>query len=431
MILGRYTPTLDTVALLVNTEDFKPDNFAEGIFSTKNPLEKAIQYHEFWGHVALTKKSSFWTRLFIMNFYSYLGFLRMLKITEAGLVQTKLERIKKDTMDIIVTEEILRTLHNKWRPLQETMANAFLLSVQKRTEDTELKKIIETLVWKNNEHSKIITQLTKVSELILEEIGLENGWKLLVDMSMYASSPDIFVPKEMPKNQEDLLRLKKEGYEKGYQIGKNDPALDDPTGRFVEMIVVVRKCMDEIKKSLRRGCDVRYLASNIANMCGHPIQILPDQISVVMDQLKLITENKNVIPDASRRAWHSEVIKSMGFFKEISQEDYPMYWFINDINSDKIYFTNNKIIAKNEELWQYIHGSILKYQFLKSLEKGEDFLTCFDNKFSYCKSDCTKCGIYNYLKVVRNLYKVTSDFSYEDLRREAMDTNRIREGLTR
>ena len=69
-------------------------------------------------------------------------------------------------------------------------------------------------------------------------------------MSMYASSPDIFVPKEMPKNQEDLLRLKKEGYEKGYQIGKNDPALDDPTGRFVEMIVVVRKCMDEIKKSL-------------------------------------------------------------------------------------------------------------------------------------------------------------------------------------
>jgi hypothetical protein len=355
----------------------------------------------------------------------------MLKITEAGLAQTKLERIKKDTIDIIATEEILRISHNKWRPLQETMANAYLLLVQKRTEDTELKKIIETLVWKNNEHSKIITQLTKMSELILEELGLENGCKFLVDMSMYASSPDIFAPTEKPKNQEDLLRFKKEVYEKSYQIGKNDPALDDPTGRFIEMIVVVRKCMDEIKKSLRRGCDVRYLASNITNMCGHPTQILPDQISVVMDQLKLITENKNVIPDAGRRAWHGEVTKSMGFFKEISQEEYPIYWFINDINSGKIYSTNNQIIGKNEDLWQYLHGGILKYQFLKSMEKGEDFLTCFDNKLSDCKSDCTKCGIYNYLKVVRDLYKVTSDFSYEDLRREAMDRNRIKSAILR
>ena len=69
IILGRYTPSMDTIALLVNTEGFKFENLAKDVFGTKDPLEKAVQIHEFWGHVTFTKMSSFWTQLFIINFY--------------------------------------------------------------------------------------------------------------------------------------------------------------------------------------------------------------------------------------------------------------------------------------------------------------------------------------------------------------------------
>jgi len=88
IVLGEYTPSLDALALLIKSEEPDPEKIIKEIIDGKNTIQKLVQYHEFL-HVRLTKKTSLWTVLVMYEFYSYLGFLRMLKIVEKGMEKPK------------------------------------------------------------------------------------------------------------------------------------------------------------------------------------------------------------------------------------------------------------------------------------------------------------------------------------------------------
>jgi len=431
--LGRYTPTLDTIALLVNTKESEPKNILKGTVQPKNILEQLVQYHEFLGHVQLTKNSTIWSILFGSNFYLHLGFLRMIKIVDAGLAKPKMERLRKDMRDLITMDEIMNDIHDMWRPLHETLANIHLFAIGKLSKDPELKREVEELINANNSNSKIISDLTRLSESIIEELGTEIGWRFLVYLAHQASSMDItrFSQKQHPKDFEDLKRMKKEGFEMGYEIGKKDPSSLDPTARFIEMVLLTRKCLDEIKRALKRGVNATALSMDIVNMCGFRPDIIDDQVAFIMEQFKYIAHDDKVIPDEGRRSWHMEGERYFGMFKEIIEDEMPAIWFINDVNSGKIVTTHSRAAKKHEEWRQYVHVNILRYQFLNSMEKGEDLIECFGNSLFECPPDCKSCGLYSFLDVTKKLYGITSDFSYEELKREGLDPDRMRDAISK
>lgn len=357
----------------------------------------------------------------------------MLKIVDAGLAKPKMERLRKDARDLIVMNKIMNDIHDMWRPLQETLANIHLFTIGKLTEDPDLKHEIKELINANNMNSKIISKLTGLSEYILEEIGMEAGWHMLNGLAYQASSTDImkFSQRHMPKDFEDLKRMKKNTFEKGFKNGKKDPLYSNPTARFIEMVLLTRKCLDEIKRALKRGATPAMLSINIATMCGYEPDIIEDQVAYMTQGLKTVAHNEKVISSESRRSWHMEAEKYFEMFKEIVEDDLPTIWFVNNINSGKIITTQTALGAKYEELRDYVHLNILKYQFLKSMKKGEDRIECFGNSLFECLSDCISCGLYPILETTKKLYSIISDFSYEELRREALDPDRLRDAISK
>jgi hypothetical protein len=429
IVYGRYSPYTDSMALLVNADEFGFENFSKDVFWTENPLDRAIQYHEFLGHVNLTKKSSYWTTLFAINFYSYLGFFRMLRIVEEGLVTSKQERIRKDTRDMIVMDEIYNHLNEAWRPLQEAIANFFLLILKKRSNDDEFKEKATSLIEANNAESRTIKELTDHAMMILDEFEFMDGWKLIVYAAHLASSPRLFIQKDKPNNFQELMMMKKDLYEEGHRWGTGDPGFLNPTVRYKEIITLAIKCQDEIKMSIKRGMDSSRIPLFAGQLCCHELDPFEDNVSCLIENLKNLATNENLISDEGRRGWHAEGVKRLEFLKQIASYNLPVNWFLNDIETSKIYYGNNKIIAENQEHWRYLYGNILKYQFLKSMKKGEDFIDCFEGKTTFCESDCESCEFYPILKAVRELYKETSDYSYDELKREGFDKERMMTSL--
>jgi len=431
IVLGRYTPTLDTIALLVNTKESEPSNILKETIQTEGILEKLVQCHEFLGHVQLTKNTTIWTDLFGFNFYAYLGFLRMIKIVDAGLAKSKMERLRKDTRDLITLDEYMNLIHHMWRPVQETSANIILLIIKKLTEDPEIKQEAEELINANNSNSKIIRDLTRLSEFIIEELGTEVGWHLLSLLIYLASS--LYIPKssQKPKDFEDFKSIKKYEYEMGYKFGKEDAASGNPTARFAEMLLLTMKCLDEVKKALKRGIDTLALSMAIMNMCGFKPDIIDDRVTFIMERFKYIAHDDKVIPDESRRSFHMAAERYFKMFKESIEDGMPAFWFVNDINSNKIVTSHSKVGKKYEELKGYTHINILKYQFLRSMEEGKDLIECFGNRLFECPSDCKSCGLYPILETAKKLYSITSDFSYEELKREGLDPDRMRDAISK
>lgn len=417
---------MDCIALLSNMGNYKFEKIEEDIFGTRNRLEQAVQYHELLGHVQLTRKSSYWTMLFIINLFSYFIFLRMFKITEAGLGRARLDRLRKDLIDLIVLDELLQIYHDLWNPLQETIANACLLSRKKSIVDPELKTIIEKLV-EENKKLKIIRELTDSSERIIEELGSKKGWELLNHISMYASSIKLIYFKELPKSPEDLMRIKKESYEIGYKIGKGRFSPINPTLRFYEMISKTERNINKLKK-ITSGAGLKNWVLNTSRICGHDTEMIEDQISFMTKYVNIIGESKEVIPDSERRNWIKETKRYILLFKYFTKIKFPLFWFISDINSGKIFFDNDRING-NDDLWSFLHLNIFKYQFLKGMKNKKNLIDCFDKKLWYCPSDCKNCYMIPLKKPVEDLYEITSDFSYEDLREEAKDTRSMKDRI--
>ena len=429
IVLGRYSPTLDSIAILANTENYKGKNVLENVFQTKDPLEKSVQAHEFWGHVKLTKHSSFWTNLFLTNIYSYLGFGRIMYLTEMGLGDEKKERIRKDFRDLITFDNMIEFLHNLWRPLQETLANCYLLKIQSQVDDPEHKKIINTLVWEQNRENKTITNLTKDCNFIMKEIGYEEGWKLLNFMSIEASSPEIIRLSSKPKNYDEIRNSKGEMFDTGYFEAKNDPYMNNPTGRFIELLMVIVRNIDIAKKSFKREVKKLDFVSFVGSMCGHKSQFLPDNLKLVKDQINLLTEKNGIITSETRRSGHLAASNIINIFEEMTKQDYPITWFINDVKTKKIILAPHPLILENDHLWDYVHSSIIRYQLMLSLAKGEDMIQCFGNNLTTCVSDCKHCNLHLKLKVAKDAFRMASEFSYEDLRKDAMDTGKWKERM--
>ena len=426
LVLGRYIPTLDIVALITNTESFNFDAFIKNILRPDDPLEKAVRYHEFIGHVELTKKSPYWANLFLMNVYSSIGFHRVEWIVENGLVQEKKERIRRDLRDLIAIDNIQRFLHNEWRIVQEVMANSYLLKVRDEVDDPEFRRTIDLLVWKANNENTAIVRLTKLCESIMKNLGYDKGWLMLEATSLIASSPKILLEGK-PKNQEELRRMKKEDFERGFRDGKFDPLRSSPNGRFLEMALVIGRNTDIMERSLKRGVDPLAIVFYVANMCGHEFRLPHDYLSLMSERMKIISQDKNVIPDDSRRSWHVEASEFLDIFKEITNIEEPIGIFVNNIKTGKIYSIAHMLLNRNRELQKYLYTEVMKYQFMKSLEKGEDLIRCFENRLHFCKDDCRTCDIYPYLRIARDAFKVASEFSYEDLREDAMDIKKWKE----
>lgn len=424
IVLGKYEPTIDSLGILADTKKYKLEHPEDDLFGSNNSWEKATQYHEFSGHAYLTKRSSYWTAIFMINLYSCLGFFRMYQLAFTGLAKTKLERMRKDTRDIIAMNEITLKLHNSWMPLQETIANAYLIA--KRKEDIQLEGVINKLIITNTAKSRIISDLTKSSEFIINELGCRMGWKFLVELALHASSPDLFkdLLKFKPQNFEEIRMSKKYAMEQSDKYFEENPLYGDPTARFTDMIEVAKADIEEIKKSLKNGIAPKSLSLDIASKCGHDIIPIQDQTNLLIDQMNLLT-SEQVMPDMERRVWHAQEEKYLRVFQVITKQDFPTFWFIVDKNSGKIIGSKHNITDTQKELEAYLHLNIKKDQFIMSLESGEDLINCFDNKSSICPSDCKSCIWYNTIKTTKKLYQIMNEFSYDDLRREALNINRM------
>ncbi len=430
IVLGKYSPSTDSLALLTNTENFKDKNTLKDVINTKDPLEKSIQYHEFFGHVRLTKQSSFWTNIFFMNIYSFLGMGRIMSLVEMGLADEKKERIRKDLRDLITFEYTKIFMHNQWRQLQETVANCYLLKVQSKTQDSEQKKIIDSLVWKQNAKNKSIYKMTKECHRIMNEIGYDKGWNLIEWMSLAASSPEYLKKNKKFKNYDELKEEKKQNFDKGYELGKKDFYSIDPTGRFVELLLVIGRNLDIIKKSFKRGVNEGELVTSAIRFCGHKFQNIKDNLKMVEERMKIISEKDGIIKSESRRSWHLEASKFMKIYKDITQQPLPIYWFINDSRTGKITISNHPIARDNDEVFDYLFGNIIKHQFMMSLEKGKDMISCFGNKSGICTKDCKDCYLYPKLKVAKDAFNFASKFSYEELKKDALDTAKWRSRMS-
>lgn len=201
---------------------------------------------------------------------------------------------------------MLEHFFNTWRPLQETIANCYLLKIQSNLDNSDQYDIVNSLVWEQNRDSKIITNLTKICNNIMTEIGYEKGWKLLNFMSIEASSPDFLHIETEPKNYEELKKLKSQMFDIGYSQGRDDPYLNDPTGRFIEMLTVIVRNIDIAKKSFNRGVDELQFVSYVGSLCGHKNQFLPDNLGWMRNVFKLISEKNGIIPDIQKNLLHKK-----------------------------------------------------------------------------------------------------------------------------
>jgi len=345
-----------------------------------------------------------------------------------------MERLRKDLMDLIVINELSNRLYETWKPLHETMANVNLFVIGKLSKDPYTKDAAQSLIRANIANSNVINDLTRLSEFIIEKMGIENGWKFLISLSFQASSIDSRIiedsSRRKPKDSEEFKKHKRERFEIGYKL-RDDPLFENPTNRFIEMILLSIKCMDEIKRALKRGADPTSLATNINGLIGYKIYTIEDQINFMEKGIKRIAHDKKIIPNETTRSWHVEAEIYFNVFKELIGGSLPSFWYLNDVDSGKIIIATTTAGAKHKELLEYIHVNVLKYQFLKSIEEGKDLIECFGNRLFGCPSDCKSCGQYYLLDVTKKLYDITSDFSYEELKREGIDPDRLRDAISK
>ncbi len=356
----------------------------------------------------------------------------MLHICNSDFVKTEdgAKQLKMDTTDLIAQNEVYNHIYSMWVPLQETIANAYLLTLKKGTEDMKLREVISDLIVANSSKMKLVKDLTSLSECILDNLGTKKGWQLLAGMAMYASSIKTYHPKEEPKTFESLKKLKEQVIKEGIAAASKDPAFNNPTARFIEMIEVAVNSIDKVKKAIsRRGVDPNDMALRIANICGHEVDLIEDQTAYFIECFNALSTNEKLMPDRMRRALHAQGEKFLKILKDITKQEFPTFWFLSDKKSGKIYSCKHRITDKHKELENYMHLNILKYQYLKSMKEGKDLINCFENNASFCSSDCKECVKHPGLQKAKKLYQETKDFPYDELMKEGLSPERLKRAI--
>ena len=114
----------------------------------------------------------------------------------------------------------------------------------------------------------------------------------------------------------------------------------------------------------------------ISSLCGHRSESLESVVIKMNDYLREIS--KNVTLSENLRTAYKGIGAMMNVYIKIINAPGPMFWFVNDRNSDKIYFSQSKVSREIGWLEHYLHFNVMKYQFIKSLEAGEDSINCFE-----------------------------------------------------
>jgi len=404
-------------------------DLAKDLFATTNPLARATLYHEFLGHLELTKKSSFWALIFLMNHCSYLAFARIFEMARNKAVKDHLDYFRRDLTDMLFLEKLVNSYVNMWLPLQEVRANVQLLIAKQHMGSSDNKAKCEQLIEANNNKLKIVKDLTKQSEYILDEIGFENGSQLLDALSITSSSPELLINTTKPRDYEELIKSKIDIFNQSKSRGKN-PETMDPTLRFIHMIEATIEYIDKIKRSFSKGAPPSRVANDVRILCGLKTESLQTSVEKIMTFSSSIANNECMPKD--RREFHGLQKRILNMFTNIIKQKQPTFWFVNDIETNKILYGRSDVVNRYKELDTVLHGNVMKYQFIKSFEKDENLFSCFEKRLTVCKSDCNSCYMNKGVKLARKLYRITTKlFSYEDLKKEAMNTQRLRESLNR
>lgn len=395
LVLGKYSPTVDSVSFLTNVEGVK----AKDMFKNNQPWEMATKVHELSGHTSLTKDSSLGGFLTMHNFFSYLLFLSILNSNDA-------EIIKDRTSDLIIAEETNNLFHDLWEPLQEIAANVSLNYDKMLTQDDDIKEIYASFIDMGKSKSKNINKLTEMSNDLMNEIGIFNAFILISGSAVIASSPpikDFTIPKNVQEFKKINLNL-----QRFYEEIKLKSHPLNPIHRFWEMLDMITKCKEEIKISFKRKSNPLEIPNYIASLLGHKIEFMSDLPNNYYNQI-----NENISNNDNFTKNSNEYIESFfNTYVEIFQEQAPTFWLLKDINSGRFFLSEGKISRKHPELLIYLQMNLLKCQFIRSIKTGGDFINCFQNKFSFCDSKCSSCQMYPQFKRTNQSFNKLMKLAY-------------------
>lgn len=424
-VLGRYDPTLDGLALLCKTDNFKYQNFAQDVFSNPNPLERAIQNHELLGHIRLTKHSSYWTWIFMTNYSAYIAYLKLITIIERDLLETHYDMFRTNLLELIFLEEMVRYHIELWMPLQEARANFSLMGMKKQIDDGDIIKKCNALIELNNMNSGIIKKLTEDSEIFFEELDTKDALNFLDALSLIASSPETIMVNEIPNNVEELKTKKKEEYQLKKRLFYEDPSYIDPTFRFMKNLDVAIRLINEIKRAFSRKINPFQISMNIASICNHKFESIRNIAKKYKNYCKGIEKNENL--SQGTRNTQKSLEKFLAIQMEIQGSLGPTFCFANEKDSNRIFYSpSKKILSKYGELEPYLHQNVMKYQFMKNWMNDSNNINCFENRLSVCKNDCSLCEMTKVYELTKKLTRIVNErFSYLDLKNETMNTTII------
>lgn len=340
-----------------------------------------------------------------------------------------IENMRKQIIDTIRYNIILNSFHDDWIPIQEALSNANLLSESMEGNDASEKDAFSLLIEENTK-SEIVNYLTQSCEEILNILGCKNGFNFLLTMARAASSPKLFDPKFYPSNKEEFKAWKRRYLEVGTISNLNNSDRNNPTKRFIKMIIFTLENLKNINLKIKKGILPAEIAIKIAKECNCEIQLIDDFISNCIKWLKILSSDEKALRSRKERKLHSDAIRFMTYFQKMLKEENPIYLFANDLKSNKIFFSSLKSIKSYKELDFYLFSNVFLYQYLRSIEESKDYIKCFDNKLTICKLKCKDCEMNILFKASKKLLRITENFTYTDLRREALDPHQLKRALS-
>lgn len=428
VVLGKYTPITDCVAFAYKTKKINIESIVKDIYKTKNPLLRGAVYHELIGHVNLTKSSSYWPFLVLNNFSISHGFLRMAINVDNINQGNVIENMRKQIVETIRYNTVLNLFHDDWIPLQETISNTSLYSELMQENDISEKEVFSLLI-EENKKSKLVYYLSNTCEEILNILGYETGFNFLLTMAKAASSPKLFDPIPTPSNEEEYKTWKRMQVQLFSIKNLIKPVIYNPTKRFIKMINYVAENLEKINKKIKKNVSPGEIAIRIAQECNCEIQLIDDFISDSINWLKILSSDKKALRSEIQRNFYRDTIRFMKYFQKMRKDDFPTYTFANDLKSNKILYAPLKTIRDCDELDIYLFSNVLLYQYLRSLEDSKDYIKCFDHKLTMCKPNCKGCEMDIIFKFTKKLLRISENFKYTDLKREAMDPNKVKDSL--
>lgn len=380
-------------------------------------MEIATIRHEL-DHVFLAKESSLWHLIQLNNIHAYTYFFHLL-IFNNNFKKHKPEVFKESLMELIFEEEYNNAIHDRWNIVQEYVGILYHIRRREEAKNKDEKELYEQVIVDACSKSKLINELVKYSEYIIDQLGLEYGFKFLFRIAAVASCPIIkidyiSISQTNNKNLNDKPHFN--------STEKPREGVFDSTERFLELFNFIINNIKMIKKGIERGTSVDRIAIYLAEVTGIFFEAGCELKKKIYENIEKINKNDNLKKNPIYKI-RTELFDNFGKLSEIR---IPACWMVKDFHSDYLYSIKNPHADFFKDLDFYSFMNVFKYQFLKSLEYGIDFVDCMDKKLILnCKIGCKKCTTYNYVKDVKLLFnRMNRLFDYSEIKKEALDFER-------